>query len=364
MNINAKDNKTAAAEFFGVYEGQDILAVTISNANGLKAKLITFGARLTELHVPDRNGDFADVVLGFDTIEEYAATDTYFGATCGRYGNRIAGGRFLLDGVEHHLNVNEGANHLHGGVQGFDRKVWEVEAIKAESVTFKTTSEDGEMGFPGKSNLRSTYTLTADNKLHIVMEADTTKSTLMNMVHHSYFNLAGQGSGDVLGHDIKMASLFYTPVDDELLATGEIVSVKGTPFDFTEFKAIGADIDKLPSVGASIFEAGGGYDHNWCLDAVSGSNLRKCIDVHEPVSGRRMTMHTTEPGVQFYTAGYLSDKVMGKQGKRLCKYGGFTLETQKYPGSPSFSHFPSCRLNPGEKYRQEMVFTFGTDAAS
>lgn len=362
MNTTARKQEADAAEVFGIYEGQEILAVTIANGNGLRAKLITFGARLTELYVPDRNGDVADVVLGFDTIDEYAATDTYFGATCGRYGNRIEGGRFVLDGVEHHLNVNEGANHLHGGVQGFDRKVWDIETVTADSVVFRTTSEDGEMGFPGKSNLRATYTLAADNTLRIVMEADTTKPTLMNMVHHSYFNLAGQGSGDVLRHDVRISSRFYTPVDDELLATGEILRVRGTPFDFTEFKAIGADIDRLPSVGATIFEAGGGYDHNWCLDG--GPGLRRCIDVHEPTSGRRMTMHTTEPGVQFYTAGYLSDKVMGKKGKRLCKYGGFTLETQKYPGSPNFSHFPSCRLDPGETYRHEMVFSFGTDAAS
>lgn len=360
MNMNARNNEAAATEVFGIYEGQKVLAVTISNRNGLRARLISFGARLTELYVPDRNGDLDDVVLGFDSIEEYAATDTYFGATCGRYGNRIAGGRFELDGVEYQLNVNEGANHVHGGVQGFDRKIWAIETLTADSVVFRTTSEDGEMGFPGKSNLRSTYTLTADNKLQIVMEADTTKPTLMNMVHHSYFNLSGQGSGDVLGHEVKMSSRFYTPVDDELLATGEILSVKGTPFDFTVFKAIGADIDKLPNVGASIFEAGGGYDHNWCIDG--GPGLRKCIDVRDPASGRRMIMHTTEPGVQFYTAGYLSDAVMGKQGKRLCKYAGFTLETQKYPGTPSFSHFPSCRLDPGETYRQEMLFSFDTDA--
>lgn len=362
MNLHIKDENMSNIEVFGVYEGREIHAVVISNENGLRAKLITFGARLTELHVPDRNGKLGDIVLGFDSIEDYAATDTYFGATCGRYGNRIKDGRFVLDGVEHHLNVNEGPNHLHGGVQGFDRKIWQIAEAAADRVVFRTTSEDGEMGFPGKSNLSATYSLTADNRLTVVMEADTTKPTLMNMVHHSYFNLAEQGSGNVLDHQVRMASHFYTPVDEHLLATGEILSVKGTPFDFSEFKAIGRDIDKLPSVGAEIFEAGGGYDHNWCLDG--GPGLRKCVDVHDPASGRRMTLHTTEPGVQFYTAGYLSDKVMGKQGRRLCKYGGFTLETQKFPGSPNFAHFPSSRLDPGEAYRQEMVFSFGTDAGA
>jgi aldose 1-epimerase len=346
---------------FGEYEGREIKAVTISNLAGLRAKLITFGARLCELHTPDRNGNLDDIVLGFDSIQEYAATDTYFGASCGRYGNRIPGGRFSIDGEEHQLNVNEGKNHLHGGQQGFDRKVWAIESLTDNSVVFTAVSEDGEMGFPGRSNLRSSYTITDDNKLSIVMEADTTKPTLMNMVHHSYFNLAGQGSGTVLGHRIKMASRFYTPVDDELLATGEILSVVGTPFDFSEFKSIGQDIEELGAVGGEIFETGGGYDHNWCLDA--GPALHKCIEVVEPSSGRTMTMHTTEPGLQFYTAGYLTDAVMGKKGKRLCKYGGFTLETQKFPGTPNFGHFPRCELHPGQIYRQEMVFQFGTEDA-
>ena len=351
----------STTETFGHYEGQEIKAVTISNAAGHRAKLITFGARLCELLTPDRDGAFDDIVLGFDTIEEYAATDTYFGATCGRYGNRIRAGRFSIDGNEHQLNVNEGRNHLHGGQQGFDRKVWEIDALTANSVVFTAVSQDGEMGFPGRSNLRSTYTITDDNELRIVMEADTTKPTLMNMVHHSYFNLAGQGSGTVLDHQVRMASRFYTPVDGELLATGEVRSVAGTPFDFSDSKSIGRDIGELAGVGGEIFETGGGYDHNWCLDA--GPALHKCIDVVEPASGRTMTMLTTEPGLQFYTAGYLTDAVMGKKGKRLCKYAGFTLETQKFPDTPNFGHFPNCELRPGETYRQEMVFRFGTEDA-
>lgn len=350
-----------STEVFGFYEGQQIDAVRISNKVGMKAKLITFGARLCELHTADRHGKFDDIVLGFESIEEYAATDTYFGATCGRYGNRIRSGRFSIDGNEFQLNVNEGRNHLHGGQQGFDRKVWKIESLTENSVVFTSVSEDGEMGFPGRSNLRAIYTITDNNELMIVMEADTSKPTLMNMVHHSYFNLAGQGSGTILDHQVKLASNFYTPVDDELLATGEIRSVKGTPFDFSEFKPIGQDIDELSSVGGEIFETGGGYDHNWCLNA--GPALHKCVDVHEPGSGRTMTMLTTEPGVQFYTAGYLSDAVMGKQGKRLCKYGGFTLETQKFPDTPNFGHFPGCELRPGEKYRQEMVFRFSAEGA-
>lgn len=347
---------------FGHWNGTPIRALTITNANGLSAKLITFGARLTELHVPDRGGRLGDIVLGFDTLEEYLATNTYFGATCGRYGNRIAKGRFKLDGVDYQLGINEGGNHLHGGKDGFDRKVWDASYEKGgNSVTFTAVSADGEMGFPGRSNLSATYTLHDDNRLTVTMEADTDKPTLMNMVHHSYFNLSGQGEGDVLSQELRLNSSFYTPVDNELLATGEVLSVAGTPFDFRKAKPIGADIEALQAVGAGIFDEGGGYDHNWCLDD-AGVPLRDCCEVYDPRSGRRMRLRTTEPGVQFYTGGYLSEKVMGKRGRPLCKYAGFTLETQKYPGTPNFTHFPDCVLRPGEKYRQHMEFYFTTDA--
>lgn len=348
-------------EKFGTHDGQDVQVVTLQNANGLKARLITFGARLTELHVPDRDGVMADIVLGFDTLQEYVETDTYFGATCGRYGNRIADGKVEIDGVAYQLDCNEHGNHLHGGKSGFDRKIWAIDRATDREVSFTSVSKDGEMGFPGRSNLRSTYTLTDDNRLRIVMEADTDRTTLMNMVHHSYFNLAGQGSGDVLAQEFCLASHFYTPVNEALLATGEVLAVKDTPFDFSTPKAIGRDIDKLQTVGAEIFAEGGGYDHNWCLDAAT-TPLRPCAVAYDPASGRRLSLSTTEPGVQFYTSGYMSDRVMGKAGKALCKYAGFTLETQKFPGTPNFGHFPDCTLRPGESYRQEMLFTFTTDA--
>jgi len=343
-------------ENFGTFEGKDVSAVSIANTNGLRARLITFGARLTELHVPDHTGETADIVLGFDTQAEYAATDTYFGATCGRYGNRIREGRFALDDVAYQLDVNEGPNHLHGGSKGFDRKIWTIADLAANRVTFTSVSEDGEMGFPGKCDLKSTYELTPDNKLIIIMEADTTRPTLMNMVHHSYFNLGGQGSGTILGHLAKIDSSYYVPVDERLLATGEILSVKDTAFDFRDFKPIGRDFSMLPNVGAEIFGNGGGYDHNWCLDGQT--KLHRCIEVYEPSSGRRMTLDTSEPGVQIYTSGYLSEKVIGKKGLKLCKFAGFTLETQKFPGSPNHAHFPTSRLDPGEHYRHEMVFSF------
>jgi aldose 1-epimerase len=346
---------------FGNTGGTAVRAITVTNANGLSAKLISFGARLAELWVPAHDGMMDDIVLGFDSLPEYEATDTYFGATCGRYGNRIARGRFMLDGIEYQLNTNEGKNHLHGGKNGFDRKNWTADCDpKGHTVTFSAISEDGEMGFPGRAELRSIYTLDDNNRLTVTMEATTDKPTLMNMVHHSYFNLAGQGSGNVLDQEMRLAAQFYTPVDGELLATGEVLSVTGTPFDFRKAKKIGADLDALASVGAGVFEVGGGYDHNWCLDG-AGTELRLCAEVRDRKSGRRMTLHTTEPGVQFYTGGYLSEKVMGKRGKPLCKYAGFTLETQKFPGTPNFAHFPDCVLRPGQTYRQRMVFHFSPD---
>lgn len=346
---------------FGSIHGKPVRSITIANRNGLTAKLITFGARLTELWTPASDGAMDDIVLGFDTLAEYEATDTYFGATCGRYGNRIAQGRFMLDGAEHQLDRNEGNNHLHGGKAGFDRKIWSADYDpKGRTVTFSATSEDGEMGFPGRCDLTTAYTLDDDDRLEIVMEAQTDKPTLMNMVHHSYFNLAGQGSGNVLDHEIRLAAPFYTPVDAELLATGEILSVAGTPFDFRKSKRIGTDLGALARVGAGVFEEGGGYDHNWCLDA-AGTDLRTCAEVYEPKSGRRMSLQTSEPGVQFYTGGYLSERVMGKRGRPLCKYAGFTLETQKFPGTPGFAHFPDCVLRPGETYRQRMIFHFSKD---
>lgn len=344
---------------YGTIGDHSVESVTLTNAAGVKAKVITYGARLTELWVPGRDGSFADVVLGFDTLEDYVATDTYFGATCGRYGNRIRKGRYSQGGTVVQLDCNEHGNHLHGGVDGFDRKIWAISRLTTSGVTFVASSEAGEMGFPGRSNLRTSYELTDDNRLLIVMEADTNAPTLMNMVHHSYFNLAGQGSGDVLGQHLRLASGFYTPVDDELLATGEVLAVKGTAFDFSKAKAIGQDIAALPSVGAEIFGDGGGYDHNWCLDD-AGSGLRACAEAWDPGSGRRMTLTTTEPGVQFYTGGYLSAAIRGKAGAALCKYAGFTLETQKFPDSPNFAHFPQCHLDPGDAYRQEMHFHFTT----
>ncbi len=339
---------TGADHFGRLQAGDAVQRVTLSNGS-VTARLITYGARLTELYVPDRNGTCADIVLGFDSLAEYEASDNFFGATCGRYANRIANGQITLDRTDYQLDRNEGANHLHGGRAGFDRKLWSIGDLTADCVTFTAMSADGDMGYPGECHLRTTYRLTADNRLIITMEAETTRTTLMNMVNHSYFNLAGHGSGDVLGQTVHMASHHYTPVNDQLLTTGEIGPVTGTPFDFTSAKPIGRDID-APELG------GTGYDHNWCLK--TGGPV---VEAHDPASGRRLTLATTEPGLQFYTGGYLSGQTIGKEGKPLCKYAGFTLETQKYPGTPQHAHFPSSTLSPGQTYQHRMEFRFTAD---
>lgn len=336
-------------EEYGRLDGESVRAVTLENGR-LKARLITYGARLIELWVPGREGSPADIVLGYDTLEEYVASRTYFGATVGRYGNRIANGRFRLDGKDYQLDRNEGANHLHGGSEGFDRKNWTLGETTPARATFHATSWVGEMGYPGRCELTSTYELTDADELRIVMTAETSAPTIVNMVHHSYFNLAGQG--DVLAQELRLSGRFYTPVDAELLATGAILPVEGTPFDFTERKPIGRDIGK---VGQS------GYDHNWCLEG-AGEILRDCAEALDPASGRRLTLRTTEPGVQVYAGGYLDASMTGKGGRPLRRFAGFTLETQKFPGSPNHPQFPSCTLRPGETYRHEMVFAFTADA--
>ena len=346
----------AQVEHYGNLDGQPVEAVTLEGG-GLRARLITYGARLTELWVPDRDGTLADIVLGHDTLEEYRATKTYFGATAGRYANRIRRGRFRLDGRDHQLDVNEGKNHLHGGSEGFDRKLWTLAEATATRAVLSAVSPDGEMGYPGRCDLSVTYEL-AEGELRVTMTAATSAPTIVNIVHHSYFNLAGHASGDVLAQEMRLNSRLYTPVDEELLTTGEVLSVSGTPFDFSEGKPIGRDIEALAESGGGVFESGGGYDHNWCLrDA--GDPLRLCAEIRDPASGRRMTLHTSEPGVQIYTGGYLDASVIGKGGQPYGKFGGFTLETQKFPGTPNHPNFPSCVLRTGETYDHRMIFAFG-----
>lgn len=340
---------------FGDVAGRPARAFRLTGGGRVSAVLTDYGARLIQLHVPDRAGVTADVVLGFDRVEDYVASPAYFGATVGRYGNRISRGRFTLRGTPYQVDVNEGRNHLHGGRDGWDSRIWETDrSPDGTSITFRTSSADGEMGFPGACAVSSTYSL-AGERLRIVMTAVPDRPTVVNMVHHSYVNLAGHDSGTVLDQHMRLAADFYVPVDGELMPTGEILAVAGTPFDFRESRPIGARLADLPPVGAEVFAAGGGYDHTWCLRGERGNGLVEAAEIVHPASGRRLQLSTTEPGVQMYTAGYLDTSVIGKGGRPYCQYAGFTFETQVFPDAPNLAHFPSAVVEPGETYRHEML---------
>jgi aldose 1-epimerase len=343
----------------GEHAGQPVVSFTIRNRNGLIARIMNFGARLTEMHVPDKAGTIADVVLGFDALSDYIATDTYFGATCGRYCNRIKDGRFTLDGRTVQLTRNEVANHLHGGAFGFDKQVWPARISETENaITLFLVSPRGAEGYPGEVNVAAKYQLTDDNRLLVSMTGTTDEPTILNMVHHSYWNLAGHGSGDVLDQRLTIAADFYTPVDAELMTTGEVLTVDGTPFDFRIEKPIGQDIHRIHNAGhGRLSEDGGGYDHNFVLSGAY-TDLRPVATVRDPVSGRGLRLRATEPGVQFYTGGYLNPRVIGKGNQPYRPFAGFTFESQKFPNSPNFAHFPSARLVPGEIYSHRMEFDF------
>lgn len=336
-------------EEIGRIDGVAVQAVALGGPDGPRARVMTYGARLTELWVADRQGVAADIVLGHADLAGYQATRAYLGATCGRFSNRIAGGRFVLDGRAVQLDRNEGANALHGGRAGFDRKIWEIAAVSARAVTLCATSEDGEMGYPGRLTMQVRYALDAADRLWIEMTAETDAPTVVNMVNHSYFNMAGHGS--VMGQRLRLGASHVTPVDAELIPTGEVRAVAGTAFDFGALREIGA---ALPG------EAG--FDHNLCLSgplvAQWGEALRFCAEAMDPASGRRMEVWTNEPGVQFYTGAHLAGGHPGKDGQPIAPFTGFTLETQRFPDSPNQPHFPSARLAPGERYRHLMAFDF------
>lgn len=346
-------------ERFGSYGGQPVQLYLLANSSGCVAAVTDFGARLVQMHVPDRTGRTADIVLGFDDLESYVKTDTYFGATCGRYCNRIGRGRFFLDGEAIQLSTNENGNHLHGGLVGFDKLIWNtVIDENANALTFTLVSNAGDEGYPGQLVTSSRYQLTDDNRLLLSMTGTTDVPTILNMVHHSYWNLGGHSSGDVLRHNLTLESDFYTPVDDELITTGEILSVQNTPYDFRSGKSIGVDIGAIRNAGfGRLTEEGGGYDHNFVLRG-GPRGMRAVGSVVDPVSGRGLRLHSTEPGVQFYTGGYLNAEVVGKGTYPYSAFAGFTLETQKFPNSPNFSHFESSVLRPGEVYLHQMDVEF------
>jgi aldose 1-epimerase len=345
--------RVTRAEFGKLPDGRSIERFTLSNSGGLQVQAIPYGATITSIRVPDRNGKFDDVVLGYDTFEPYIRNPSYFGSIVGRYANRIANGRFTLDGKEYVLARNNAPNHLHGGVKGFDKQVWEAkvgDASRGATVTFSYRSPDGEEGYPGTVNATVSYTLTDRNELIVEYRATTDKATPYNVSQHSYFNLTG-ASRDVLDHEVTILADRFTPTDRTLIPTGELASVAGTPFDFRKPTTIGARInDSNPQLrGAS------GYDHNYVINR-TGPSLVPAARVVEPASGRVMEVATTEPGVQFYTANTLN--AVGKSGRTYSKYFAFCLETQHYPDSPNKPAFPSTILRPGTEFSSTTVYTF------
>jgi aldose 1-epimerase len=348
---------TIAKGNFGTHERQQVDLYTIRNANGLTARLITFGARLVGLDAPDKSGRFADITLGFDDLKSYVETDHYFGASCGRYGNRIARGKFELDGQPFSVTCNEANNHLHGGRKGFDKYIWGAYPNETENaITFTHVSPDGDEGFPGELVIAVEYTLTEDNKLIIEMMAMTSKVTILNMVNHAYWNMAGQASGPIHDQMLEIDADFYTPPGEQLLITGEVFKVAGTPFDFRVAKPIGKDLAAVQNAGVAHL-SGGGYDHNWVIRGF-GPGLRPVASLWDPQSGRGLRLRSTEPGVHVYTGGYINEKMIGKGNHPYPAYSGLTFETQKFPGSPNFAHFPSTRLSPNEIYRHVMEYSF------
>lgn len=343
------------APFGKMPDGAPVEVFTLKNANGIELRAIGYGGIITSLRVPDRNGKFDDIVLGFDNLDDYLKDHPFFGAIIGRYGNRIARGQFTLAGQTYKLATNNGPNHLHGGNKGFDKVLWKVEPVKGKNaLTFSRTSPDMEEGYPGTLQVRVTYTLTDKNELIVDYLASTDKPTVVNLTQHSYFNLAGQASGDILGHELTLNADRYTPVDETLIPTGELAQVAGTPFDFRRPVAIGARIDQ----SHPQLKNGQGYDHNWVLNR-SGNGLQLAARVVEPKTGRTLEIRTTEPGIQFYAGNFLDGKLTGKQGAQYKHRTGFCLETQHFPDSPNQPNFPSTTLRPGAEYRTTTVFAFG-----
>ncbi len=344
---------------FGVLpDGKAVHVFALTNPNGIQVRAITYGGIIVSLRVPDRDGRLGDIVLGYDSLDGYLEDSPYFGAIVGRYANRIANGRFSLDGEVFDLATNNGPNHLHGGVRGFDKVVWDAEPFESVSgvgVVFTHTSPDGDEGYPGAVTVRVTYTLTRSDELIVDYAATTDRATPINLSQHSYFNLAGDGRRDVLDHVLWINAAHFTPVDATLIPTGVIAPVAGTPFDFTRPTTIGARID----ADHGQLRNGGGYDHNFVLDR-EGSGLEHTARVEEPTSGRVLDIYTTEPGLQFYSGNFLDGSITGKGGQVYGHRYGFCLETQHYPDSPNQQGFPSTILRPGEGYRSRTVFAFST----
>ena len=343
---------------FGPADGQSVDLYTLRNVHGLEAKITNYGGILVSLKVPDRNGKFDDVVLGFNDLDTYLKGHPYFGALIGRYGNRIAKGRFTLNGVEYKLAVNNGENTLHGGLKGFDKVVWTGKEMKTKAgpaVALTYLSKDGEEGYPGNLNVGVVYTLTNNDEIKIEYSATTDKDTVINLTEHSYFNLAGEGNGDILNHLVTINGNRFLPTDAGSIPTGELRNVRGTPFDFLTAHKIGERINQ----DEEQLKLGNGYDHTWIINGRAGT-LRLAATAYETTSGRTMQVWTTEPGVQFYTGNFLDGTLTGKSGKIYQRRYGFCFETQHYPDSPNHPAFPTTTLRKGATYRSTTIYRFAT----
>lgn len=341
-----------AEQSFGSFEGQPITEYTITNPSGMQVSIINYGGTITKLLVPDRNKQLGDVVTGYNSIEGFTQKDNpYFGALIGRYGNRIGGAKFSLEGKTYTLPANDNGNTLHGGTKGFDKVVWTAEKVGGDS-SLKLTygSKDGEQGFPGNLNVTVVYTLTSDNALKIDYTATTDKATPVNLTNHAYYNLSAGKDSTILNHRLHLNADRFTPVNDVLIPTGQIAAVKGGPMDFTTEKPIGRDISQVK----------GGYDHNWILNK-EGEGLGKAATLYDSASGRYMEVYTTEPAIQFYSGNFLNGTLKdSKGGQNYVKHAALCLETQHYPDSPNQPQFPNTVLKPGETYRQTTLYRFST----
>jgi len=335
-------------------ERGELTETYVLRSAGIEALITNYGGTVMSLRVPDARGVMGDIVLGYERAEDYAKASPYFGCLVGRYGNRIAKARFALDGTAYQLAANNGENSLHGGIKGFDKVVWDARPLQTESgpaLELHYLSRDGEEGFPGNLDVTARYTLTSDRALRLDFAAATDKKTIVNLTHHSYFNLAGLG--DVLGHEVLLNAKHFTPVNASLIPTGELRPVAGTPFDFTTPTAIGARIDG----DDQQLRLAGGYDHNWVIDKPLGE-LGQVARVHEPTSGRTMDVLSTEPGAQFYTGNFLDGSITGKRGQCYTRRSGFCIEPQHFPDSPNRPSFPAVVLAPGETYRNTIIYKF------
>lgn len=345
-------------EPIGEIDGQAVERYVLANAKGMEIAVLTYGGIIQSITVPDRDGNLGNVALGFDNLDDYVAMSPYFGAVVGRYANRIANGEFTLEGETYQLAINNEPNTLHGGDQGFDKRVWTASNISDTSLVLSYTSPDGEEGYPGTLDVEMTYTLTDNNELQIDYSATTDALTVINLSNHSYFNLAGEGSGTIYNHELQLNASNYTPVDETLIPTGEIAPVADTPFDFTTAKPIGQDIRDVSSEQIVI---GLGYDHNFVLDHEDDGSMASVGRASDPVTGRVLEITTTEPGVQFYTGNFLNGAFGGPSGQAYRQGDAFCLETQHFPDSPNQPDFPSTELVPGETFTSSTVYTFSAE---